>query len=185
MMLVLNRLRGTNGIWSKFNGLLIAYILLSVFNNHYLALSVGILYVIGESFGWGDWVGAVSERNYLSMPQPYNEGKNNGIQWLASKIIDPSKNWLNHCRLALLIRGLYWWVCLLPLVFFIEWCFVLLTIALLSLAFPLACEIGYHTYKLWNFKYMTGGWEHSEVFYGLFQDLILIFLLIVGIYHGV
>lgn len=178
MFLILNRLRGMNGVWSKFNGLLLSYILLSVFHNHYVALSVGILYVIGESFGWGDWVGTVSERGYTSMPTPYEEGKNNGIQWLATKFIDPSKDWLNHCRVALIIRGFYWWVCLFPLVFFVEWYYVLTAILFLSLAFPIACEFGYRTTKLFNFKHMTGGWEHQEVWYGLFQDIVILILLL-------
>lgn len=178
MFTILNRLRGMNGVWSKFNGLLLAYIIYSVSHNHYIALSVGILYIIGESFGWGDWVGTLSERGYTEMPKPYNEGENNGIKWLSSKIISPSENWLNHCRVALFIRGLYWCVCLFPLVFFIEWYFVLLAIVILSFAFPLACELGYHTSKLWNFKYMTGGWEHHEVWYGLAQDIVILILLL-------
>ena len=141
MFTVLNRLRGMNGIWSKIIGLLLALIVQIAFDNVYVALAVGLGYIIGESFGWGDWVGTLSERYYSEMPKPYNEGENNGIQRIASKIIDPSKDWLNHCRVALFIRGLYWWVCLLPLVFLIEWYFVLLAIVILAFAFPIACRI--------------------------------------------
>lgn len=167
-----------NGVWSKIIGLLLALVVQIAFNNPYVAIAVGLGYIIGESFGWGDWVGTVSERGIKNIPKPYEEGKNNGIQWLATKFIDPSKDWTDHCRIALFIRGFYWWVCLLPLVFFIEWHFMLLAILLLALAFPLACELGYRTSKLWNFKHMTGGWEHQEVWYGLFQDIVILILLL-------
>ncbi|WP_067176962.1 hypothetical protein [Sulfurospirillum sp. UCH001] len=178
MFTVLNRLRGMNGVWSKFIGLLLSYILLSISYNQYLALSVGILYVIGESFGIGDCEATLTMRRINKMPTPYTEGKNNGIQWLASHIIDPSRDWINHCRVWLFIRGIYWWICLLPLVFFIEWHLVLISIIILGLAFPLACELGYYTSKLWNFKYMNGGGEHSEVWNGLAQDIVILILLL-------
>ena len=178
MFTILNRLRGMNGVWSKFNGLLLALVVQIAFNNPYVSIAVGLGYIIGESFGWGDWVGTVSERGIKTIPKPYEEGKSNYIQWLATKLIDPTKDWINHCRIALIIRGFYWWVCLLPFVFFIEWYYVLTAILFLSLAFPIACEFGYRTTKLFNFKHMTGGWEHQEVWYGLFQDVVILILLL-------
>lgn len=184
MFTILNRLRGTNGVWSKFNGLLISYILLSVFNNHYVALSVGILYVIGESFGWGDWVGTVSERSHKYMPVPYNEGINNYIQWLATKIIDPSKDWLNHCRVALIIRGFYWYVPILFLLFFVGISPYLLVISMLflSISFWLSYELGYLLKDKISFERFglsfKGGWELGEAFVGCSQDIILILFLI-------
>lgn len=174
MFTILNRLRGMNGVWSKFNGLLLAYIIYSISHSHYVALGVGILYVIGESWGWGLPVGNLTVHRINTILDD-GEGKNNGIQWLTRKLVpNYSSNMMTYCRVFLVIRGFYWWVCLLPLVFFIKWYFVLLAIVLLSLAFPLACEVGYYTSKIWNFKYMDGGWEHQEVFYGLFIDLVLI-----------
>jgi len=78
MFTILNRLRGTVGAWSKFNGLLLAYIIYALTCNHYVALRVGI---------------------------------------------------------------------------------------------------GYQTAKLWDFKYMHLGWEHQDVWYRLFQDVVIISLL--------
>lgn len=178
MFLILNRLRGTYSWFAKINGVVLGLLVYFFTKELDIAIACAFGYIIGESFGWGDWVGTLSERGCTEMPNPYNEGENNGIKWLASKIISPSENWTNHCRVALFIRGLYWWVCLLPLVFFIEWYFVLLAIVILAFAFPLACELGYYTSKLWNFKYMTGGWEHQEVWYGLAQDIVILILLL-------
>lgn len=175
-----NRLRGTNGVWSKFNGLLLAYILLSVFHNHYVALSVGILYVIGESFGWGDWVGTVSERGIKNIPKPYEEGKNNGIQWLASQIIDPSKDWINHCRVALIIRGFYWYIPIFFVLFFvgIQPYFLIISTLFLSISFWLSYELGYYLQDKISFEKFglsfKGGWELGEAVVGFTQDLILI-----------
>ena len=178
MFLILNRLRGTNGVWSKFNGLLLAYIIYSVSHNHYLALAVGIGYVIGESFGWGEWIGNLSCHK-SDVGVLGDEGKNNGIQWLASKIVpDYTTNYINYCRVALTIRGFYWWFPTLSPLYFVgfEPLFLLGCVMFLSVGFPIACEVGYYTSKKFNFsKYgfnMHGGWEHQEVWYGFMQDLI-------------
>lgn len=182
MMLILNRLRGMNGVWSKIIGLLLAYIIYSVSRNHYVALAVGIGYVIGESFGWGEWIGTLTgDRDFKQLNE---EGKNNGIQWLASKVIDPSKDWVNYCRVALAIRGLYWWLPTLAPLYFVGFnpLVILVCVAVLSVGFPIACEIGYRTSKLFSFeKYgfsVRGGWEHQEVWYGLFQDVVIFILLL-------
>ena len=190
MFLILNRLRGTQGLWSKIIGLLLALIVQIAFDNPYVSVAVGLGYIIGESFGWGDWVGTVSERCYTSMPTPYDEGKNNGIQWLASKIIDPSKDWINHCRIALFIRGIYWWLPTLAPLYFVGFSVELLTLMILALSigFPIACELGYYfrdkvSFEKYGLSY-SGGWELQEGFYGLMQDLVLI-TLIGGYYYGI
>ena len=179
MMLILNRLRGTEGLWSKIIGLLLALVVQIAFNNPYVSLAVGLGYIIGESFGWGDWVGTLTSGRTV-MPVPYTEGKNNGIQWLATKVVDPVIRWREHCRVALTIRGFYWWLPTLAPLYFVGFDPYYLTIAvvLLGVGFPIACEIGYRTQKLFSvnkpYFHMTGGWEHQEVWYGVIQDLVFI-----------
>jgi len=103
---------------------------------------------------------------------------------LASKVIDPSKDWINYCRVALTIRGFYWWLpTLSPLCFVGFNPYVLLgCIAFLSVGFPIACELGYYFRDKISFeKYgleFRGGWELQEGFYGLMQDLVLITLVV-------
>lgn len=183
MFLILNRLRGTQGLWSKIIGLLLALIVQIAFDNPYVSVAVGLGYIIGESFGWGLWVGALSVHREATTNKTEDEGVNNGIQWLARKIVP---NWeeefLHYCRVALIIRGFYWWLPTLAPLYFVGFNPIDLTLSVfvLSLGFPIACEIGYYTSKKFSFsKYgfdMVGGWEHQEVWYGLMQDIIFIAL---------
>ena len=184
MMTILNRLRGTQGLWSKIIGLLLALIVQIAFDNPYVSVAVGLGYIIGESFGWGEWVGTLTgDRNFKQLNE---EGKNNGIQWLASKVIDPSKDWINYCRVALTIRGFYWWLPTLAPLYFVGFSVELLTLMILALSigFPIACELGYYfrdkvSFEKYGLSYI-GGWELQEGFYGLMQDIVLIG----GIYYG-
>lgn len=186
MMLILNRLRGTNGVWSKAIGLFLALMAQIAFGNVYVTLAVGLGYIIGESFGWGLWVGTLStqrEKGYALKDE--GEGRNNGIEWLATKIIKPTQeNWLNYCRVALTIRGLYWWLPTLAPLYFVGFNpYVLLgCIAFLSVGFPIACGLGYYFRDKISFeKYgleFRGGWELQEGFYGLMQDFVLITLVV-------
>ena len=178
MFLIRNRLRGTQGLWSKIIGLLLALVVQIAFNNTYVALAVGLGYIIGESFGWGEWVGTLTgDRNFKQLNE---EGKNNGIQWLASKVIDQSKDWINYCRVSLTIRGFYWWLPTLAPLYFVGFSAELLTLMILTLSigFPIACELGYYfrdkiSFEKFGLSYI-GGWELQEGFYGLMQDIVLI-----------
>ena len=183
MFTVLNRLRGTNGVWSKFNGLLLSYILLSVFHNHYVSLAVAIGYVLGESFGWGDWVGCLTG-NRNNYKDTTDEGKSNGIMWLSQKIVhDWKTNFIEYSRVALTIRGFYWWLPTLTPLYFVGFNPLVLLgcILFLSVGFPIACEIGYLLRDKISFeKYgleFIGGWELQEGVYGLMQDLVIITLI--------
>lgn len=178
MFLILNRLRGTQGLWSKIIGLLLALATLIAFHNTYVALAVGLGYIIGESFGWGEWIGTLTgDRNFKQLNE---EGKNNGIQWLASKVIDPNKDWINYCRVALTIRGFYWWLPTLASLYFVGFSVVSIAVAVavLSIGFPIACEIGYRLNgKIKFHKFgisIDGGWEIQEAAYGLIQDIVIV-----------
>ena len=169
MMTIANRLRGTYSWFAKVNGVVLGLLVYLVFGNTYVSLAVAIGYIIGESFGWGEWVGTLSCNR--TAVENNEEGKNNGIQWLASKVIDPSKDWINYCRVALSIRGFYWWfLALAPLYFVADSLLITVSILFLSIGFPIACEIGYllrnKDYSFWKLSY-KGGWEMQEGVYGL------------------
>lgn len=185
MFIILNRLRGTQGLWSKIIGLLLALVVQIVFCNAYVSIAVGLGYIIGESFGWGLWVGSLTVHRESTPNKTEDEGANNGIQWLSRKLVpNYLENWLTYCRVALTIRGLYWWLPTLAPLYFVGFSVDSLAIAiiLLSVGFPLACELGYRTSKMFEFnKYgfsVVGGWEHQEVWYGLMQDIVLISLIL-------
>ena len=135
----------------------------------------------------GEWVGTVS-CHQTEVVTNSEEGKNNGIMWLASKVV-PMTDWLHYCMVALTIRGFYWWLPTLAPLYFVGFDPLVLLgcIAFLSVSFPIACEIGYRTAPLFSFsKYgfdMVGGWEHQEVWYGLMQDIIFWGLLWLYLWH--
>ena len=179
MFTVLNRLRGTDGLWSKIIGLLLALVVQIAFNNPYVAIAVGLGYIIGESFGWGLWVGCLTAHRENTTNKTEDEGSNNGIQWLARKLVpNYLDNFVNYCRVALTIRGFYWWLpTLAPLYFVADSLLITVSILFLSIGFPIACEIGYllryKDYSFWKLSY-KGGWEMQEGVYGLMQDIVLI-----------
>ena len=103
---------------------------------------------------------------------------------MVSKVVSPTKDWLNYCRVALTIRGLYWWLPTLAPLYFVGFSVELLTVMILALSigFPIACELGYYfrdkvSFEKFGLSY-SGGWEIQEVWYGLVQDLVLISLFI-------
>lgn len=113
-----NRLRGTNGTYSKVIGLLLAYVILAVFADIYVSLAILIGYIGGEAlYGWGEAVG-------------------NLCVWRKD---------LWKWRIYLTIRGLVWWIIPIMSLYFVGVnTLVLLSILiLLSIGFPLSCEIGY------------------------------------------
>ena len=182
MMLILNRLRGTYGWFAKVNGVVLGLLFYLLVGNPYLSLVIAIGYVLGESFGWGDWVGCLTT-NRNSYKDTTDEGKSNGIMWLSQKIVpDWGTNFIYYSRVALAIRGLYWWLpTLAPLYFVTDDLLIAVSILFLSIGFPIACEIGYllrnKDYSFWKLSY-KGGWEMQEGVYGLMQDVVLIGLLI-------
>ena len=186
-MWILNRLRGTQGLWSKIIGLLLALIVQIAFDNPYVSIAVGLGYIIGESFGWGEWVGTLSVKPEQIVTNS-EEGKNNGIQWIASKIV-PMTNWYRYCQVALTIRGMYWWLPTLAPLYFVGFnpYAIGIAVVLLGLTFPLACEIGYYTAQKFSYQRegfsVVGGWEHQEVWYGLMQDIIFGGLLWLYLWH--
>lgn len=168
-MFALNRLRGMYG-WADYLLAFAIACIMGTFEQSWYTFGITFaLVLVGNVFGWGDWFGAIL--NGKTKPTPYTEGKTNGIQWLAEKIISSDKNWIKHCQVALIIRGSYRAVFFLALGYWVE--FLFLTPMLLA-----SLYVGKYTAKKFNFKHINGGWEHSEVWYGLFLDVILICAII-------
>ena len=183
MMFIFNRLRGTNGVWSKAIGLFLALVVQIAFNNPYVSIAVGLGYIIGESFGWGLWVGSLAVHREDTPNKTEDEGANNGIQWLSRKLVpNYLDNWLTYCRVAMTIRGFYWAMPTLAPLYFVGFSpYLLITcIAFLSIGFPIAYDLGYYLRDKVSFnKYglsIQGGWELGEVIVGIQQDLVIIAL---------
>lgn len=182
MFLILNRLRGTYSWFAKVNGVVLGLLVYFFTKELDIAIACALGYIIGESFGWGEWVGNITETRLNSVDKLEGEGKNNGIQYIAARLVP---NWsvayLKYCRVALVLRGLYWWTpTLIALCFITNPFLVISCVIVLALSFPLACELGYFISKRLSFKFLelNSGWAWQEVIYGLLQDIVLISLLV-------
>jgi hypothetical protein len=189
-----------------------SYVLSALVDNSML-LAVGIMvgYVVGESIGWGLGVGTLTglREKGFALHGEREYGWYTGTQRLVEYLIPPTQdNWLWHCRLALFIRGLWWWVPVLAPLWFVGFgaSTLLCGAILLAVGFPVACEIGYYSTMVFNFGYnyktektelfykgklvkssgvkfinMSGGWEHQEVWYGVIQDIVVVWLFLAAV----
>ena len=214
-----NRFRGTGvikhfGTLKMFNkeirisftgnhlyGLWIALVLGIATMNAWLGLSVLVAYLVGESKGWGEWVGSLTRcepwtEEMLQYNYKDDEGKTFPFIYQITNFFikekidgafeEQCKQYRKHVTLALALRGLYWWlpVYLVLAIFQIityQEAFILAT--LLGIAFPIACEIGKRIKfnKTYDLKFIklsfSQGWENQEVVYGLFQGIALWYVI--------
>lgn len=182
MEILLNRWRGTGRIIGFLTGNIIYALYISLLvgfmSTWYYGIIGALLYILGESMGWGKWVGYLtsdtSKPNYDEL-EGYNFPY---IHKTASLVVNEREDYKSYCEVALAIRGFYWWTPLLIFLGFIDllsWYQVTLNSIILAVGFPIACYIG----KEWNFEYkskylnMSKGWENQEVVYGFFQFMCL------------
>ena len=155
------------------------------FGNPYVSVAVGLGYIIGESFGWGEWVGNLTTHRRNTTETLEDEGESNGIKYIATRIVsDWANNYLRYCRVALVLRGAYWWLPTLAPLYFVGFnpLFLAGCITFLSIGFPIACELGYYfrdkvSFEKFGLSY-SGGWELQEGFYGMLQDIVLIGVIV-------
>lgn len=203
---VLNRLRGT-GVIKNFGTLNIAnkkievkfvgnhlygiYIALVIglLSTWYYGLIAGLLYMLGESMGWGKWVGSLcypeSTTSLEARYADYEGVRFPFIHKTANMIVKERENYLAYCNIALGIRGLYWW---LPLLMFMAvigitsyWLAILGSI-LLGVGFPVACYMASITkfeFTWWKIS-CVGAWERQEIVYGLMQGIVLWAVVLLG-----
>lgn len=183
MMFLLNRLRGTHGYFAKVTGIALGGLLYYFDVDMYTAFSVTILYIVGESFGWGKWFGGMYRKNVLPTEQELadREGINNGIHFLANLVTPEKVNYYRYCITALTLRGIYWFgLTLAPLVImgYTELTTYIVSVIALGIGFPMSVLLGIKTETKYRFNYFKGFWEQSEVYYGVMQDIILISVLL-------
>jgi hypothetical protein len=183
MFTVLNRLRGTWSWMAKVVGIVIGIIFYVCGGDIYTSTALIVMYILGESFGWGKWMGGIYRDNVIPTKQQLAdlEGRNNGIHFLANKIYPETKNYALYCFTALWIRGIYWvGLTLLPLLVggYLDAGNYIVITALLGYGFPISVKIGMYTEDKFSFGYMRGFWEHSEVWYGVMQDIAFILVVL-------
>lgn len=183
-------------------GLWLALVLGIATMNAWLGLSILVAYLIGEAKGWGEWVGSLTrhepwDEQMLQHNYKDDEGKTFPFIYQISNFFikekidgtfeEQCKQYRRHATLALMLRGIYWW---LP-VYLVLATFGVISFAeafaiatLLGIAFPIAAEIGRRiTFtKTYDLKFIklsfSQGWENQEVVYGLFQGVALWYTII-------
>ncbi len=196
---ILNRLRGSDLrrffiSYSKISRLLVGGIVGYLIKPDYQGIIIGIiLYAIGESFGWGKWLATC-----IDGEKRFNEKEGrtkifnfyvwDGIHHITNLFIPEIKNHILYSKVALIIRGMYWW---LPLLLYACYYNVITHIVysvLISLLFGICFVCSISIAKIIKFRILyimkkdnsetDHIWEKSEIIYGLFQG-ILIYIFIV------
>ena len=216
---VLNRLRGTgvikhfgtlrisdkeiriNFVGNHLYGLCLALLIGLVTVNAWLGLAVLVAYLVGESKGWGEWVGSLTryepwDEEMLQGNYKDEEGKTFPfIHQIANSVCKEqiegtfeqrAKQYRKYATLALMLRGMYWWlpVYLVMATFgVISWTVAVIAGVGLGLVFPIACELGrrWKFERVYDLKFIklsfSRGWENQELIYGLFQGIALWYVI--------
>ena len=153
-------------------------------------------YVGGESWGWGKWIGGIIGAGKHT-EYDKDQGDENGIHWITSKIVDQRDDYLKYCRIALGLRGIWWWLpVLLPM--FIMGAFggwvigaikMIVATILFGVGFPVSFDVARRAFLKIKKKEELGFtdgvgdgnfvWEWGEWIYGAIHGLLLALLVII------
>ena len=180
-------------VWNHIYGLYLALIIGLLAMNVWAGLAVLVAYLVGESKGWGEWVGALTRwetKDEEWLQRQYGDEEGWGLPFihnianfickeqidgtLEEKLIQYNK----YAITALVVRGMLWWGLVygvMALFGVISGMTALVATVLLGIGFPVACELG----KRWDYNKKFGilsfsrGWENQEIVYGLMQGIAL------------
>lgn len=182
--ILLNRYRGTGDmftiritgtmLYTLYLGLLVGFL-----STYYYGLAVAILFVAGESYSFGKWVGRlVSDEGAIELDNKKGS-KFPFIHQTANFFIPQEKNYKRYCQLALTIRSFYWWAPIIFVLFYADLLSLYIAIfdvLVLSIGFPIACEVSiYLKLKCVDSKWLiiNENWHEQELIYGLIQFVCL------------
>lgn len=155
-------------------------------------MSLG-LFLLGESFGWGKWVGSLcypETKTDLQKEYEDKEGYNFPfIHYVANFVIKEKENFFKYCNLALYFRGMIWALFIyLALVLFnyISYLEYIIISIIYGIGFPLSCFLSRK--KSFNYKSkfisIVGKWETQEVYYG-FIHFVCNAYIILKVFYGI
>lgn len=195
---ILNRLRGTGDVLRVGNFtitgimLYVVYLMIvvSLVAEWYYALAFGVLFIAGESYAWGKWIGFLVDYENKH-EQEYDSKVGKGfpyIHYIANYIVDERIDYKRYCQVALAIRGLVWWLPLYLLfayIGFISYVEAMLLGIAIGIGFPVAAYVG----RNWDYNNKIGvlefkrGWENQEIVYGAMQGIVL-WYVVLGVMYG-
>jgi len=165
-----NRFRGADGytIIGKAGVMLTLFYLL--YPSWIMGLFAAVLYLLGQSVGWGWWIGGILGSS--TKGKPLSGIREITVSWIAERVFP--NNYLWYCRLSLALIGLVWW---LPVLL----CFgvnltIILSSLICSIGFPLSFEVAKRLPKL-RCSLLDHPWEVGEFIYGAFTGLAIYLLL--------
>ena len=192
-----------NLVWNHVYGMYLGLIVGLLTMNVYAGLAVLVAYLVGESKGWGEWVGALTRwetKDEKWLQQQYKDNEGVGfpyIHQIANAVVkeqvegtleEKLKQYNKYATLALTLRGVYWWslvygvIAWFGLINLYEYAAI---VAILGIGFPIACEIGKmitSNGKIWIINY-SRGWENQELVYGLIQGMCLWYVILKAVYE--
>ena len=190
---VLNRLRGTGNVLRVGNfrvtGMMLyalyLMIVVTMLSEWYYGLAFVVLFVAGESYAWGKWIGYLVD--YEDEHSPEHDSKVGKsfpyIHYIANSIVSERVNYKKYCQVALALRGFVWFAPMYAVLCYAElinWIEVAVISIVLAVGFPIAAYAG----RNWDYNKKFGilefkrGWENQEVVYGLIQGMCLWYVVI-------
>ena len=190
---ILNRLRGTGDVLRvgsfRVTGIMLYALYLmavvTMISEWYYGLAFVVLFVSGESYAWGKWIGYLVDYEDEHSPEYDSKvGKSFPyIHYIANAIVSERVNYKKYCQVALAIRGFVWFApmyAVLGVAGVINWIEVAVISIVLAIGFPIAAYAG----RNWDYNAKFGvlefkrGWENQEVVYGLIQGLCLWYVIL-------
>jgi hypothetical protein len=141
-----------------------SYLFSAIFNG----IVASILYIAGESYSWGKWLGSLTHPNELEFPSVYDNPRGSGFPYIhqtANFFIDQRAHYMLYARLALTIRGIYWWLpfyLYFALIGFIELELAIFLGVFVGASFSLACDLGRNTSFEMRSKYLNLSQRHGQ-----------------------
>ena len=213
---ILNRLRGTGVIkhfgtlnlgekkvevklvWNHIYGLYLALVLGLLAMNVWAGLAVLVAYLVGESKGWGEWVGALTRwetKDEEWLQRQYDDEEGWGLPFIHNianfickeqingTLEEKLKQYNKYAITALVVRGMLWWglvygtASIFGIVSALE--AVVLAVAL-GIGFPLACWLGKKMdfSRKYGILHLSRGWENQELVYGVMQGIVLWYVVL-------
>ena len=200
MEILLNRWRGTGKIFSisifNITGTIIYALylglLFGLLTTWYIGPLTSIGFLIGESFGWGKWVGSLCYPETTNLQKEYEDKEGYKfpfIHYIANFIIKEKVSYFKYCNLALYFRGMIWGLFLyLSLVLFnyLSYLEYIIISIIYGIGFPFACYLSRK--KSFNYKSkfisIVGKWESQELYYG-FIHFICNAYIILKVFYGI
>lgn len=189
---VLNRLRGTGDVLRVGNfrvtGIMLyalyLMIVVSLVTEWYYGLAFVVLFVAGESYAWGKWIGYLVDYEDEHSPE-YNSkvGKSFPyIHYIANAIVSERVNYKKYCQVALALRGFVWFAPMYAVLWYAE-LINLIEVAVISIVLAVGFPVAAYAGRNWDYNAKFGvlefkrGWENQEIVYGLIQGIALWYVI--------